>query len=75
MKYLLILAALSLTACGPRQTRAEYQLELATNTKADVTRWVQYIERPRTGLEVQAGKACLKIRCTEPSPHRPPVQP
>ena len=33
------------------------------------------IERPRTGLEVQAGKACLKIRCTEPSPHRPPVQP
>ena len=75
MKYLLILATLALTACGPGQTRAEYQLELATQTKADVTRWTQYIERPRTDYEVMAGKACLKIRCTEPAPHRPAVQP
>lgn len=67
MKYLLILAALALTACVNPDEEAHAH-------KRAVTLWAGVVENPRTEDEALWGQSCSKIRCTEPTRYTP-VQP
>ncbi len=62
-----------MTACAPAADLTYWERQ-AEDTKRRVTTSTAYIENPRNPEEVLAGKACLKIRCTEPT-RFPPVQP